>query len=221
MNNDECWESDSSLCSCHSAYDFNYDSDGDNTVASTMLRIFASGGKKKHKKKKRKGKATTPGPKMIMSSGVSKTPIRQQMESESFFEYEEGQIEEMPQNVAEKIVGTAVIKVMEGHFAKLDSKIDNLKTEVSTLKTIVARYLEENTKLCEIGRHAPDPEKRQTMMPRIPKNDLTIKARPQLQPHKWVGSTFAREILTGNLENQVERDNATTMIIDESGVEPG
>jgi hypothetical protein len=112
------WDSDSGSSSSHSDYDFNYDSDGDITVASTMLPIFASGGKKTPKQKRGKGK-TKPAPKTIMSLGVSKTPIQQHMESESFFEDEERQIEEMPQDVAEKIVGTAVIKAIEGHFAKL------------------------------------------------------------------------------------------------------
>jgi len=41
-----------------------------------------------------------------------------------------------PQDMAEKIVGTAVIKVMEGHFTKLYSKIDNQKMEVSIAQTI-------------------------------------------------------------------------------------
>ena len=84
LEEDGLWDSDDS--STHSDYDFNNDSD---TVASSMLPIFATGGKKKPKKKKGKGKATTPAPEMIMSSGVSKTPTRQEMESESFYEGEE------------------------------------------------------------------------------------------------------------------------------------
>jgi len=83
--------------------------------------------------------------------------------------------------MAEKIVGTAVIKVMEAHFAKLYSKIDNLKTEVSTLKTTVASLVEENKKLGEVRGNAPDPEKQPPAMPMTPKNDLTIRPRPQLQ----------------------------------------
>jgi hypothetical protein len=158
LEEDDQWNSDGSSCSGHSAYDFNYDSDGDNTVASTMLPIFAStGGKKKPKKKKGKGKAT-PAPKTITSSGVSKTPTRQQMESKSFLDDEERQIEEKSHNVAEKIVGMAVIKVMEGHFAKLYSKINNLKTEVSMLKPTIASVVEENKKLGEVGGHVPVPE---------------------------------------------------------------
>jgi len=46
------WDSDPS--SGYSDYNFNNDSD---TVASSMLSIFAQGGKKKPKKKKGKGKA--------------------------------------------------------------------------------------------------------------------------------------------------------------------
>jgi hypothetical protein len=196
MLEEEVWDSDSSG-SGHSEYDFNYDSDGDNTVASSMLPIFASsGGKKKPKKKKGKGKATTPGPKTITSSGVSKTPNRQQMESGFSLEDEEKQIEEMPQDVAEKIVGTAVIKVMEGHFAKLYSKIDNLKTEVLTLKTTVASLVEENQKLGEVRGNAPDPEMQPPATPATPKKELTIRPRPQLQPRKRVGTPLAREVLT-------------------------
>jgi len=81
------WDSSSSD---HSDYDFNNDSD---TVASPMLPICASGGTKKPKKKNGKGKAITPGPKTITSWGVSKTPIRQQMKSESFLEDDEQMIE--------------------------------------------------------------------------------------------------------------------------------
>jgi hypothetical protein len=88
LEEDNQWESYDS-CSGHSAYDFNYVSDGDNTVASTMLPIFtSSGGKKKPKNKKGKGKVT-PAPKTITSSGVSITPTQQQMESEFFLEDEE------------------------------------------------------------------------------------------------------------------------------------
>jgi hypothetical protein len=112
-----------------------------------MLPIFASsGGKKKPKKKKGKGKATTPAPKTITSSGVSKTPIpphQMKLLEEAYADKGDDNLD-MPRNIAEKIVGTAVIKVMEGHFPKLYLKIDNLKTEVSTLKTTVASHVEEN-----------------------------------------------------------------------------
>jgi hypothetical protein len=158
-------------------------------------------------------------------TGDSKTPTRQQTESESFLEDEERQIEEMPQDVAEKIVRTAVIKVMEGHFAKLYSKIDNLKAEVSTLKTTVASLVEEHKKLSEVRGYAPDPEMQPpttlVTVPTTPKKDLTIRPRPQLQTRKHVGTPLAREILTPNWEKQVEMDNATPMNIDESDAEPG
>jgi hypothetical protein len=191
LEEDGLWDSDD--FSTHSDYDFNNDSD---TVASSMLPIFASsGGKKKPKKKKGKGNAVTPAPKKITSSGVSKTPIQQEMESESFFEGEERQIEEMPVDVAEEIVGTAVIKVMEGHFQKLYSKIDNLKTEVSTLKTTVASLVEEKKKLGEVRGNAPVPEMQPPTTPMTPKKDLTIRPRPQLQARKRVGTPLAREIL--------------------------
>jgi hypothetical protein len=185
-----------------------------------MLRFLASGGKETPKKKKGKGKKKTPAPKTT-SLGVSKTPIRQQMESESFLDDEERQIEEMPIDVAEKIVGTAVIKVMEGRFVKLYSKIDNLKTELSTLKTTVARLVEENKKLGEVRGNVPDPEKQPPATPMIPKKDHTIRPRPQLQTRKRVGTLLSSEILTQNWEKQVEKDNATPMNIDESDAEPG
>jgi hypothetical protein len=143
------------------------------------------------------------------------------MESESFLEDEERQIEEMPIDVAEKIVRTAVIKVMEGHFAKLYSKIDNLKTEVSMLKTTVACLLEENKKLGEVRGNVPVPEMQPPTTPRTPKKDLTIRPRPQLQTRKLVGTPLAREILTRNWEKQVEKDNTTPMIIDKSDAELG
>jgi hypothetical protein len=218
LEEDGLWNS-SDDSSDHSNYDFNYNSD---KVTSLMLPIFASpGGKKKPKKKRGKGKAMTPAPKTTMSSGVSKTPTRQQMESEFFLENEEQTIEDMPVDVAEKIVGMAVIKVMEGHFAKLYSKIDNLKMEVSTLKTTVASLVEENKKLGEVRGNAPDPEKQPPATPMTPKKDLTIRPRPQLQPRKRVGTPLAREVLTRNWENQVEKDNATPMNIDESDAKPG
>ena len=56
------------------------------------------------------------------------------------------------------MVGKAFISVMEGHFEKLYSKMDNLKTEVSTLKTTVASLVEENKKMGEVRGNAPDPE---------------------------------------------------------------
>jgi len=127
----------------------------------------------------------------------------------------------MPIEIVEELVGKAFISVMEGHFTKLYSKIDNLKTEVSTLKTTVASLVKENKKLGEVGRHAPDLEKQQTATPHTPKKDLMIRPRPQLQLRKWVGTPLAREILTRNWEKQVEKDNATPMNIDESDAEPG
>jgi len=99
---------DSTVSSTHSNYDFSNDSD---TVASLKRPIFASGGNKKPKKKKGKGMKKTLEPSHT-SLGVSNTPSRQEMESESFLEDEEQQIENMPQIVAEKIVGLAVMKVM-------------------------------------------------------------------------------------------------------------
>jgi len=69
------------------------------------------------------------------SSGDFKTPQQQKrIESEKVFT-EKDHLSEMPQEVAKEMVGTAFIKAMDGQFAKLYSKIDNLKMEVSTLKT--------------------------------------------------------------------------------------
>jgi hypothetical protein len=216
LEEDGLWDSDDS--STHSDYDFNNDSD---TVASSMLSICTSGGKKKPKKKKGKGKVKL-APKTITSSAVSQTPIQQQtMESKSFLGGEEQMIEEMPQDVAEKIVGTAVIKVMKGHFAKLYLKIDHLKTEVSTLKTTVTSLVEENIKLGKVRGNAPDPEMQPPARPVTPKKDFTIWPQPQLQPQKQVGTLLARGILTRNWEKQVEKNNVTHMNIDESDAEPG
>ena len=165
----------------YSDYNFNYDRDGDNTVTSSMLPISAtSGGKKKPKKTKGKGKATTPAPKTIMSSGVSKTPIKQQLNLlETVYADDSDDDLEMSNDMAEKIVGTAVIKVMNGHFTKLYSKIDNLKMELSTLTTTVASVVEENNKLGKVRGNAPDPEKQPptnpAMVPTTPKKDLTLR----------------------------------------------
>jgi hypothetical protein len=222
MLEEEAWDSDSGMCSGHCAYDFNYDSDGDNTVASTMLPIFASGGKKKPKKKQGKGKSM-PAPTTVMSSGVSQTPIRDStmILPEKIPVYAGDDDFEMPQGVAEKIVGTAVIKVMKGHFKKLYSKIDNVKTELSTLKTTVASLVEENKKLRKVRGNAPDSEKQPPSTPETPKKDLTIRPRPHFEPRKRVGTPLAREVLARNWEKQVDRDNATSMNIDESDPEPG
>jgi len=191
LEEDGLWNSDDS--STHSDYDFNNDSD---TVASSILGFLASGGIEKPKKKKGKGKKKKPAPKTTTSSGVSKTPQQQQRRvSEEVSTYEDQQ-EDMPIEIVEELVGKAFISVMEGHFTKLYSKIDNLKMEVSTLKTTVASLVEENKKFGEVGRHAPDPEKQQTTTPHTPKKDLTIMPRPQLQPRKRVGTPLAREILT-------------------------
>jgi len=191
LEEDGLWDSDSST---HSDYDFNNNSD---TVASSMLPIFATGGKKKPKKKKGKGKAMTPAPKTAMSSGVSQTPIQQQMNLLETVYADEGDDDlDMPQDMAEKIVGTAVIKVMEGHFAKLYSKINNLKMEVSMLKTTVASLVEENKKMGEVRGNAPDPELQPPATPLTPSKDLTIRPRPVLPAQrKRVGMPLAREVI--------------------------
>jgi len=216
MHEDNIWQSDSSESSGYS--DYQLDSD-DNTVASTMLNLYED---EPRSKKKGKGKKK-PAPKKTTSSGVSKTPNRQptMISPKKIPVYEGDDDLEMPHDVAEKIVGTAVIKVMEGHFAKLYSKIDNLKTEVSTLKTTVASLVEENKKLGEVRGNAPDPEKQPPATPATPKKDLTIRPRLQLQPRKRAGTPLAKEILTQNWEKQVEKDDATLMHIDESDAEPG
>jgi len=115
----------------------------------------------------------------------------------------------------------AVIKVMERHFPKLCSKIDNVKTEVSMVKTMVASLIEENKKLREVRGNAADLEMQPPMTPRTPKMDLTIRPQPQLELRNGVGTRLAREILTRNWENQVKKDNPTLMNIDELDVEPG
>jgi hypothetical protein len=212
------WESGSNDSSYHSDDDFNNDS---NRVASSMLPIFASGGKKKPKKQKGKGKATKPEPKTITSSGASKTPTIQTMNLLEEAYADESDDLDMPQDMAEKIVGTAVIKVMEGHFAKLYSKIDILMTEVSTLKTTVASLVQENKKFSEVRGNAPVPEMQPPTTPATPNTDLTIMPRPQLQTRKRVGTPLAREILTRNWENQGEKHNATPMNMGELDADLG
>jgi len=41
-------------------------------------------------------------------------------------------------DIVEELVGKAIISVMDGHFGQLYSKIDNLRTEMSMLKTTLA-----------------------------------------------------------------------------------
>jgi len=155
------------------------------------------------------------------SLGGSKTPQQQRLAPEKVFT-DEGQQEDMPIEIVEELVGKAFISVMEGHFAKLYSKIDNLKTEVSTLKTTVVSLVEENKKMGEVRGNAPDPELQPPAIPRTPTKDFTIRPRPVLPaPRKRVGTPLAREITTRNWAKQVEKDNATLMNIDESDAEPG
>jgi len=222
LEEDNQWNSDDSG-SGYSDYDYNAHGSGDDTVASSMLNLpDYMEEKKRGQKRKGKGKAA-PAPKTITSSGVSKTLIRQQT---TFLPkktpvYEGDDNLHMSQDMAEKIVGTAVIKVMEEHFTTLNWKIDNLKMDVSTLMTTVTSLVEENKKLGEVRGTAPDPEKQPPATPETPKKDLTIKPRPQLEMRKRVGTPSAREIVTRNWENQVKNDNATPMNIDKSDVEPG
>jgi len=135
---------------------------------------------------------------------------------------DKNQQEDLPVEIVEELVGRAFISVMEGHFAKLYMKIDNLKTEVSTLKTTVASLVEENKKMGEVRGNAPDPELQPPATPRTPKKDLMIRLRPVL-PAQWkrVGTPLAREVTTQNWAKQVEKNNATLMNIDESDAESG
>jgi len=224
MNEDNTWESDSSE-SGYSEYDKYRESDSD-TVASSMLASILApvggGKKKKPKKKKGKGKAT-PAPEKTTSSGAFKTPTRKPTTmSELASMAEEEQQLEMENEMAEEIVGKAFTKVMDTRFAKLYSKIDNLKTEVSTLKTTVASLVEENKKLGEVRGNAPDPEMQPPATPATPKKDLTIRPRPVLPAQrKRAGTPLAQQVTNRNWAKQVEKDNVTPMIIDESDAEPG
>jgi len=218
MAEENQWESGSDSSS-YTDYE-NYDSD-DSTVASTMLHLLTD----EPRTPKKKGKGKAPAPKKITSSGGSKTPQQpKRIASEKVFT-DEDQQEELPIEIVEELVGKAFISVMEGHFAKLYSKIDNLKTEVSTLKTTVASLVEENKKLGKVRGNAPDLEMQPptipATVPTTPKKDLTIRPRPQLQPRKRVGTPLAREVTTRNWAKQVEKDNATPMNIDESDAESG
>jgi len=125
MNEDNIWESGSDSSS-YSDYDYNACDSGDDTVASSMLPIFATGGKKKPKKKKGKGKAT-PAPATKTSLGGSlKLPVvdlgpkqQQRFLSETVPTDKDEVTGEMPIEIVEELVGKAFISVMEGHFAKL------------------------------------------------------------------------------------------------------
>jgi len=217
MNEDNAWESGSDgSCSGHSTYD-NYRDSDDDTVASTMLASLLGA----EPRAKKKGKGKLPAPKK-KSSGGSKTPQQQQRFVPEEVFTDEGQQEYLPSEIVEELVGKAFISVMEGHFAKLYTKIDNLKTEVSTLKTTVASLVEENKKMGEVRGNAPDPELQPPATPRTPKKDLTIRPRPVLPAsRKRVGTPLAQEVTKRNLVKQVEKDNATPMNIDESDAEPG
>jgi len=141
---DNIWESSSDM----STYsDYNYivrDSDAD-SVVSSMLPIFTSGGgKKKPKQKKGNGKAM-PAPKKITSQRVSPNPIQQQKRLVSkAASTNTDRLREMPLAVALAMAGTAVPKVIKEHCAKFCSKIDSMKTEVLTFKTSFASHVVEN-----------------------------------------------------------------------------
>ena len=215
MSEDNLWESGSDS-STHSDYDNYRDSDND-TVTSMMLASLL--GAEPRSKKRGKGKAPAPKKK---SSGGSKTPQQQPRFAPKKVFTDEGQQEDLPVEIVEELVGKAFISVMEGHFAKLYTKIDNLKTEVSTLKTTVASLVEENKKMGEVRGNAPDPELQPPATPRTPTKDLTIRPRPVLPAQrKQVGTPLAREVTTRNWAKQVEMDNAMPMNIDESDAEPG
>jgi len=217
MNEDNAWESRSDGSgSGYSEYN-GYRDSNDDTVTSTMLASLL--GEEPRSKKKGKGKKPAPKKK---SSGGSKTPQQQQRTASEKVSTNEDQQEDLPIEIVEELVGKAFISGMEGHFAKLYTKIDNLKTEVSTLKTTVASLVEENKKMGEVRGNAPDPELQPPATPCTPKKDLTIRPRPVLPaPRKRVGMPLAREVTTRNWAKQVEEDNATLMVINESEAEPG
>jgi hypothetical protein len=102
----------------------------------------------------------------------------------------------MPIEILEEFVSEALIFVMEGHLTRLNSKINNLRMQLSMLNTTVASHVEEHTRLCNVGRHAPDREKQQTTISRTPLQDFTIILRQQLESHTRVGTLFVRARLT-------------------------
>jgi len=128
----------------------------------------------------------------------------------------------VPIEIVDELVGKAIISVVEGHFAKLHSKIDNLRTEGSTLKATVESLVEENKKMGEVRGNVPDPELQPPGTPQTPTKDLTIRPWPVLPaPRMRVGTPLARDVTTRNWAKQVEKDNATPMNIDESDAELG
>jgi len=210
------WESGSDS-STPSDYN-NYQDSDDDTVASTMLYALTG----QESPKTDTGKRKAPAPKKQKSSGGSKTPHQQQQFAPDKVFTDEGQQEDLPVEIVEELVGKAFISVMEGHFAKLYTKIDNLKTEVSTLKTTVASLVEENKQIGEVWGNAPDPELQPPATTSTPKEDLTIRPRPVVPAtKKRVGTPLAREVTTRNWAKQVEQVITTPMNIDESDAEPG
>jgi hypothetical protein len=196
------------------------DSDG-STVASTMLPRNTSPGSGKSRKKKRKGKGSSqvPAPKKTTSlEGSSKLP-QQQMESKEIFINKDGNID-LSHDAAMNMVSKVFIKFIEGHFAKLYSKIDNLKTEETLLKTTVASLAVENKKLGEVRGNVPDPETQSPMIPITPTKDFMIRPAPPPAPQKQVGTLLAREVLKRNLVKQVIKDNTIPMNIDKFDAEP-
>jgi len=199
-----------------------YDSDG-STVASTMLPRGASPGSGKSRKKKKgkgKGSSQVPAPKKTTSlEGSSKLPQQQQMESKEILIDKDGNID-LSHDAAMNMASKAFIKVIGGHFAKLYSKIDNLKTEETLLKTTVASLAEENKKLDKVRGNVPDPQTQSSMIPVIPTNDFMIRPSLPPAPQKQVGTPSAREVLKRNLVKQVIRDNTIPMNIDKFDAEP-
>jgi hypothetical protein len=114
------------------------------------------------------------------------------------------------------MVSVAFIKVMEGHFAKLYSKIDNLNMDISTLKT--ANLAKENTMLGNIRRNASDPEKQPPAIPRTPKKHRTIRLVLPPSSQRRIGTPLATAVFERNLPKKVEKDKEMAMNINESSV---
>jgi len=172
LNENKLWESGSDS-STYSDYEFNHNSDNNAMVASTVLLTFTCGGKQKPKHNKGKHKVkSTPG--MMTSLGVSKTPQQQQMQFNNVSSDKDSVLERSHDLVME-MVGMAFIIIMEGHFSKLYTKFHNLKMELLTLNTTVARIVGEIKKSGEVMENAPDPEIQPPAIPIIPKIDFMIR----------------------------------------------
>jgi hypothetical protein len=91
--------------------------------------------------------------------------------------------------------------------------------DILALKTTVANLAQENTKLGNIRRNAPDPEKQPLAIPRTPKSILQL-GQHYHQHQRRVRTPLATAVFEWNLPMKVEKGNAMPMNINNSDAEP-